>query len=64
MSLYLKHVNLSTGKAIAILDIHGNVAETAIVFAEESNDSDGTTAGQFKFLHSIEKGTEPGTWTD
>lgn len=63
MSLVLKRFNMSDGsKQPAVLDLIDDVAVTAVVFSEV--ELDGCVPGQANFKHSVEKGTEPGTWTD
>jgi len=62
MTLSLKRFNTSDGPQIAVVDLEGDVATTVVVLSE--TDADGLTSGQLTFKHSIEKGTEPGTWTE
>lgn len=61
MTLQFVRFNTSEGKEIAIADVTGEVAETLVVLSE--TDVDGLTAGQLSFKHSVERGSEPGTFS-
>jgi hypothetical protein len=60
-----KYLNTSVGTEPIVWSsgpLDGSPVETLIVIPERSSESDGTTAGQAKFLHNIGPGTEPGTY--